>query len=69
LKDLEQKTDVGLIAYVNKWAKTQDFPGRMTEFSPEQVALAYEEAMRKLATLRSAEEIGAPRGREPGQEG
>jgi hypothetical protein len=69
LKALEEKTDVGLIRYINSFAKLQDWPGRMTEFTPEQVDLAYAEAMRKLEAVRSSDEVSAATGREPGEEG
>jgi hypothetical protein len=69
VKDQEQKLDLPLLAGLTKWAKSQDFPARMTEFTAEQVTLAHAEVLRKIGSLRSAEEIGAPRGREPGQEG
>jgi hypothetical protein len=69
VREQEQKFDLVLLAGLNKWAKTQDFPARMTEFTPEQVALAHAEAVRRIGAERSPEEIGASRGREPGQEG
>lgn len=50
-KDMEQKYEVGLIKYINGWAKLQDFPGRMVEWDGDQVALAHKEAVRKLQTL------------------
>jgi len=48
-KDAEQKYQVGLLKYLTQWSKMQEFPGRMVDFTPEQVALAYAEAQRKLA--------------------
>lgn len=50
-KDQEQKFEVGLLKYLNQWAKLQDFPGRMIDWDAEQVALAYQEACRKLEAL------------------
>lgn len=51
VKDMEQRHGVGLLKYLNGWAKLQDFPGRMVDWDAEQVSLAYAEATRKLATL------------------
>jgi hypothetical protein len=50
-KDAEQKYEVGLLKYLNGWAKLQEFPGRMVDWDAEQVALAYHEATRKLASI------------------
>jgi hypothetical protein len=50
-KDMEEKYEVGLLKYLNNWAKLQEFPGRMVEWDAEQVALAYREATRKLASI------------------
>lgn len=50
-KDQEIRHQVGLLKYINSWAKLSDFPGRMVDWDAEQVALAYAEAERKLATL------------------
>ena len=47
-KEQEQRHDVGLLKYLNGWAKLQDFPGRMVEWDADQVGLAYHEACRKL---------------------
>ena len=33
--------EVGLLKYLNSWAKLQDFPGRMVDWDADQVALAY----------------------------
>ena len=40
-----------LLAYANSWAKLQEFPGRMVDWSAEQVALAHTELCRKLASI------------------
>ena len=48
VKDQEQRHEVGLLQYLNKWGKLQDFPGRMVEWDAEQVANAYTEATRKI---------------------
>ena len=53
-KDQEQRHEVGLLKYLNSWAKLQDFPGRMVDWDAEQVALAYGEACRKLQSIQPA---------------
>ena len=53
-KDQEQRHSVGLLKYLNNWAKLQEFPGRMVEWDAEQVALAHTEACRKLSSLQAA---------------
>jgi hypothetical protein len=53
-KDQEQRYDVGLLKYLNNWAKLQEFPGRMVEWDAEQVGLAYAEACRKLHALEAS---------------
>jgi hypothetical protein len=50
-KDQEQRYEVGLLKYLNQWAKLQDFPSRMVEWDADQVGLAYQEACRKLQAL------------------
>jgi len=50
-KEQEQRHEVGMIKYVNSWAKLQDYPGRMVDWDSEQVRLAHEEALRKLQSL------------------
>src|SRR4051794_6993866 len=52
-KDQEQRHEVGLLKYLNQWAKLQDFPGRMIDWDADQVGLAYQEACRKLHSLQS----------------
>jgi len=52
-KDQEQRYSVGLLKYLNSWAKLQDFPGRMVDWDAEQVNLAHAEACRKLQSLQS----------------
>ena len=47
-KDQEQRYQVGLLRYLNGWAKLQDYPGRMVDWDHEQVNHAYGEACRKL---------------------
>lgn len=53
-KDREQEYEVGLLKYLNQWAKLNDFPGRMVDWSQDQVELAYLEATRKLASIQAA---------------
>jgi Rad52/22 family double-strand break repair protein len=50
-KDQEQRHEVGLLKYLNSWAKLQDFPGRMVEWDADQVSQAYAEAIRKLHSV------------------
>lgn len=53
-KDQEQRHQVGLLKYLNQWAKLQEFPGRMIDWDGDQVSLAYHEAIRKLQSIQSA---------------
>jgi hypothetical protein len=50
-KEQEQRHEVGLLKYLNGWAKLQDFPGRMVDWDIDQVNLAYSEAIRKLQSI------------------
>ena len=52
-KDQEQRYEVGLLKYLNSWAKLQEFPGRMVDWDAEQVSQAYQEACRKLHAIQS----------------
>jgi hypothetical protein len=52
-KEQEQLHSVGLLKYLNSWAKLQEFPGRMIDWDAEQVALAHAEAARKLQSITS----------------
>lgn len=56
-KDQEQRHDVGLLKYLNSWAKLQEYPARMVDWNAEQVSLAHAEAMRKLSTLDSGRDM------------
>lgn len=58
-KSMEQKHNVGLLNYINKWAGLKEFPARMIDWDRGEVEQAYAEAQRKLQTL------SGPRG-EPG---
>jgi hypothetical protein len=53
-KEQEQRYEVGLLKYLNSWAKLQEFPARMVDWDAEQVASAHAEAMRKLQAIQSA---------------
>lgn len=53
-KDQEQRHEVGLLKYLNNWAKLQEFPGRMVDWDPEQVSLAHAEACRKLNAIQAS---------------
>ncbi len=52
-KDQEQRYQVGLLKYLNGWAKLQDYPGRMVDWDKEQVAHAFHEACRKLQATQA----------------
>ncbi|WP_406693430.1 Rad52/Rad22 family DNA repair protein [Singulisphaera sp. Ch08] len=52
-KDQEQRYSVGLLKYLNSWAKLQEFPGRMVDWDAEQVTLAHAEACRKLQSIHA----------------
>ncbi len=60
-KEQEQRYEVGLLKYLNGWAKLQEFPGRMVDWDAEQVGLAYAEACRKLQSIQAAP-VGGLRG-------
>lgn len=49
IKDMGTQHGVGLLDYMNKWGKLQDFPGRIVDWQGEQVTLAHREAVRKLS--------------------
>jgi hypothetical protein len=52
-KDQEQRYQVGLLKYLNGWAKLQEFPSRMVDWDADQVSLAYTEACRKLQSIQT----------------
>ena len=60
VKDQEQKYEVGLLKYLNSWAKLQGFPARMVEWDGGQVALAHAEASRKLRSLTTHQQADDP---------
>ena len=53
-KDQEQRHQVGLLKYLNGWAKLQDYPGRMVDWDHDQVNHAFGEACRKLQTISTS---------------
>jgi len=53
-KDMEQRHEVGLLKYLNGWAKLQEYPSRMIDWDGEQVSLAYQEAIRKIQSIQPA---------------
>jgi len=50
-KEQEQRHEVGLLKYLNGWAKLQEYPGRMVDWDADQVSQAYAEAVRKLQSI------------------
>ena len=54
LKDRGEAVGVDLVGYFNKWARLQDFPGRVVDWDADQVAVALAEAERKLSQVRAA---------------
>lgn len=57
VKGLEQRHGVGLVRYLNNWARLHEFPARMIDWDGDQIARAYDEAIHKLhATQPSVEE-------------
>jgi hypothetical protein len=57
VKNQEERTEVGLLNYLNRWSKDQGFPARMVDWDEGQVSLAHAEAVRKLGGgRREAEE-------------
>jgi hypothetical protein len=52
-REQEQRYQVGLLKYLNGWAKLQEFPSRMVEWNTDQVSQGYSEACRKLNSLQN----------------
>lgn len=48
VKAQETDHEVGLLKYLNNWARLQEFPGRMVDWDADEVARAYAEGARKL---------------------
>jgi hypothetical protein len=53
-KEQEQRYEVGLLKYLNGWAKLQEFPARMVEWDADQVSQGYSEACRKLQAAHAS---------------
>lgn len=54
VKGLEQRHGVGLVRYLNNWARLHEFPGRMIDWDGDQIARGYDEAIRKLHASQPA---------------
>lgn len=52
VKEVEQKFQVGLLKYLNGFAKLHEYPTRMVDWDEETVAFVHKEAVRKLGTIR-----------------
>ncbi len=52
VKDMEARHEVGILRYLNGWGKLQEFPGRMIDWDADQVAFAYQEAIRKIQSIQ-----------------
>jgi len=50
-REQEERYSVGLLKYLNGWAKLQEFPSRMVDWDANQVEQAYSEACRKLQSV------------------
>lgn len=55
-KDMEQRHEVGLLRFLNDWAKLQGFPDRMVDFNAEQVTLSHAEACNKLRSIKAGQD-------------
>lgn len=53
-KEQEQRYEIGLLKYLNGWAKLQEFPGRMVDWDAAQVSQAHAEATRKILSIQHA---------------
>jgi hypothetical protein len=51
-KKVEEERQVGMVKWASGWGRLQEFPERFVDWSPEQVALGYAEACRKLQTIK-----------------
>ena len=56
-KDQEARHGVGLLKYLNGWARLQQFPGRMVEWDADQVSQAHAEATRKLRDYQRSDDV------------
>jgi hypothetical protein len=57
IREQEQRGVEGLLKYLNGWARLQDFPGRMVDWEPGQVAEAFAEACRKMAEYERSDKL------------
>ena len=55
-KQQEERHGVALLKYLNNLGKLHEHPGRMIDWDADQVALAYDEAIRKLQASRVGRE-------------
>ena len=53
-REQEERHEVGLLKYLNRWAKFREFPGRMVDWDADQVSEGYAEAIRKLQSIDAA---------------
>lgn len=59
VREQETRLGVGLLKYIQSWSKLQDFPGRMVDWSADEVAAAHAEACRKLSSIDLEREPGS----------
>jgi hypothetical protein len=57
IREREQQGSEGLLKYLNGWARLQEFPGRMVDWEPGQVAEAFAEACRKMAEYERSDKL------------
>ncbi len=54
-KDQEQRHEVGLLKYLNGWARLHEFPARMVDWDADQVGQGHAEAVRKLRAMATGD--------------
>lgn len=52
IKAREEEIQMGLLKYLNSWGKLHEFPGRIVDWDADQVAQAYQEAVRKIQAIQ-----------------
>jgi hypothetical protein len=52
-KEQDKRFEFGLLKHLSEWARRQDFPARMVDWNPEQVAQAYTESCRRVLSLQT----------------
>jgi hypothetical protein len=52
-KEQDKRFEYGLLKHVSEWAKREEFPARMVDWSSEQVAQAYSEACRRVRAIQT----------------